>query len=192
MRFRLALVLMIYITFQLNCFGQAQSANIYIGLYDNFDKENLHSTLLRICSNYSIYTIFISNDQYPIIIQNETELNNFFENRILLLNPSYPNLNFELDTLLMLDTKKDFLGFDSDYQPEVKRKVDLCFFIPNASASKIIQDLIVKYYQIVGFGDIQKFDQNISVRIFSKEALEESLKILSQNSNTLPFYFETY
>lgn len=174
----------------MECLAQAGSAHFYVGVYDNLDKDNLQSTLLGICSRYEDYRFFISNDQFPLIITNQSDLNNFFRDQILLLNPTYPNIYFEIDTMLKLDSKNDFLSFDAKNQPRVNKRVDYYFFLPNLSAPMLIKELVYKYYQIMGFGDVENLEENISITIYSKEML------LNDNSNadnsTFIFNFKTY
>ncbi|MBA4303393.1 MAG: hypothetical protein C0424_04135 [Sphingobacteriaceae bacterium] len=182
--------LLICLFFTLNSLAQTGTAHIYVGLYDNLDKENLQVTLVNICSRYKDFRIFISNDQFPAIITNQSDLNYFFQNQILLLNPTYPNILFELDTLLKMDAKRDFLGFNDNNQPRVNRKVDYYFFIPTESAIRISKELIQKYYQVMGFGDIANFEEKIPIYIYTKEMLQEYKS--DTNTSSFKLAFKTY
>lgn len=188
--FRYILRIVFCSLFTLNCVAQTGTAHIYVGLYDNLDKENLQVTLLDICSRYEDFRIFISNDQFPVIISNQYDLNYFFRNQILLLNPTYPDIYFELDTLLKLDAKKEFLSFNANNQPKVISRLDYHFFLPTESAIRITKELVLKYYQIMGFGDIEYLEKNIPVTIYSKEMpLDFNASI---DSSGFKFAFKTY
>jgi len=176
-----------FLLVSLSGLAQAGMARIYIGLFNNLENTNLHSTLLEICSKYTTYSIFISNDQFPLIISNETDLDYFFKNQAPLLNPTYPDIYFELDTLLKLDVLKDFLSFNRPNQPSFKERMDFYFFVPNESASKIIKELVIKYFYINGLGDIDNFNELTSVTIYSKDVLLDADSIFFNDSFDIDF-----
>jgi len=188
--FRFSLTLLFFSCLTINCLAQTGTAHIYVGLYDNLDKENLQATLVDICSRYKDFRIFISNDQFPAVITNPTDLNYFFQNQILLLNPTYPNIYFELDTLLKMDAKRDFLSYNENNQPAVIRQVDYYFFLPTESAPRISKELIQKYYQVMGLGDLANFEHQIPIIIFTKEMPQEFKS--DTNTSTFKFAFKTY
>lgn len=169
--------------------GQSKIANIYLGLYGNQGKENLRTVLQEICTTSDKFRIYVSNDQYPILINNLNDFDKFFNNQIRIINPSLPNTDFELDTLLALDSKYEFLSFKKN-QPSIKNLVSFHFFIPNEQAKELFTIFIMKYLHISGGGDIIDFDKNVSITIYTKEPIMDDE--ITYRNHPYNVFFKTY